>query len=1083
MTSRACASWAGLRRLSLRIHCLAPFMSIRRRIVWTFAAVLGPLAALVLAMLALPHLVDTEAYKAALARAVKEATGRELVVDGPVRFQILPTPRVSASRVHFANAPGAHGAQMIDVRWVGATPSWTALLRGRIEVERLTLYQPVIMLETDERGVPNWQFKPGAGGVQPDGAPAEGFHLAIGRLRLVQGTVSYTNPRTGQTIKAEKVDATASVGALSGPLSIVGSATVNGVPLSIELALGGPRPDGHKVSVALRLSSGRLAFEGRLSTFSPEAEARGHLSISTGTLTDFVADVMQAGGQRRSAPAASVAGGFSLDADVEYTPTRIALQDFRLAIGSETATGSLALEHDGTAPSLQGHVALPKLDLEDWLAVLQAPDAFSLQGAAGNGDRRPVPAARTLSPFPAEATVSLALDIAELGYRKDTIRGLSVALEIKEGRIAVPRLDAVLPGDMRLHATAAANAEDLQGEGNLSLQGPRLRDTLAWLGIDVSGVPAKALQTLELTGKLAATADGARISDLVVVLDGRPATGNGTVTFGEPMVIAASLQADTVDLDPYLADELTGGTVAAATADQAPAAGSAARPAPVGKTSPVFDLSAKVGKLILRRHALGGVEADIRVQGNVLTLNALKVADVLGGRIGLQGTVTDFGRTPRFDVAFDVSLPDAAKAAAAFGLPKMTAGTGGISAKGAAAGTAAAMTLRDTSIGLAGATVHTGGTLSLAPAFRFDLSTFRLQAQEAGRLLAAATGDAQAAAMGPVSASGTFKGDTAKIAFTGTLTALGTQMKGSVGAAFGTRPDVTVNLRVPGTLDLDRLLGIAPASAGNASPPSPPRSVTEKSFDLSALRGFDATVTLETSAVAFGTLKILYADLQARLRNGILALSKLTGQFYGGAVDFAGTLDASRNALAVNLSGSLQGIYLGEMLRGTAGRNSFGNDHLTVAVDGKIDVLNISVRGSGRSPGEIRSSLTGRGQVGGYLYPAVIDGSLGFASFATGVASIFSTEMGFSSAVLSAFVNQQSTVRGDLVISDGMVALSNHMVQGQNAVALINSRNSLASATTDTTISLDTGQRGSVDYVVTLTGPVSSPTMTTRGGN
>ena len=63
------------------------------------------------------------------------------------------------------------------------------------------------------------------------------------------------------------------------------------------------------------------------------------------------------------------------------------------------------------------------------------------------------------------------------------------------------------------------------------------------------------------------------------------------------------------------------------------------------------------------------------------------------------------------------------------------------------------------------------------------------------------------------------------------------------------------------------------------------------------------------------------------------------------------------------------------------------------------------------------------------------------------------------------------------------MSLNNHTVQGQNAVAQITSRTSLAAATTDTTIALDTGRRGSADYIVTVKGPVSSPTMTTRGGN
>jgi hypothetical protein len=35
--------------------------------------------------------------------------------------------------------------------------------------------------------------------------------------------------------------------------------------------------------------------------------------------------------------------------------------------------------------------------------------------------------------------------------------------------------------------------------------------------------------------------------------------------------------------------------------------------------------------------------------------------------------------------------------------------------------------------------------------------------------------------------------------------------------------------------------------------------------------------------------------------------------------------------VAVDLNGSLQGIYVGEMLRGTAGDNTFGDPNLTIA--------------------------------------------------------------------------------------------------------------------------------------------------------
>lgn len=1107
-------------------------MSVGRRIGWAAAAILGPLAA---AVVAAPYLIDAEAYKPALVEAVKAATGRVLVIEGPMKVTIFPEPRVSAQRVHFANAVGAKGAQMVDVRWVGATPSWQALLRGRAEIGRLTLYQPTIVLETDADGVPNWQFKPGAGAAQPEGAPAEGLHMAIGKLRIVQGTVSYTYPRTGHIIKAEKVDATASVGSLQGPLSIAGSATVNGVPLSLTISLSEAKAGGHDISFGLQAPSGKLDFKGRLSELNVNAEIKGQLAVATGGLTDFIATLVRASGEAVPTFDASVVGRFTFDGGIELTPTRLAVTDFTMAMGAETATGSLALD-EGKAPSLKGRVALPKVDLEKWQALLAQPEAFRPRARAANS-AAPAPAANaapapvatktttpakpaSLSPFPPEMDVSLVLEIAEIAYRKGTIRDLVAALEIQNGVITVPRFKAVLPGDMHLQATAATApppatpaatpptkpptktaaappaASAVLANGEISISGTKLRETLAWLAIDVSGVPPDKLQGLDLKGKLASTENGVQVTDLVAELDGQRIAGSGSVTWGVPLTAMATLQVDRFDLDAYLPAE----PAAQPPAPSEPAANAAAAPAvvpsllvpaappPPDKTAPLFALKAKVAKLDFRRQTLGGVEVDASVQGNLLKLNAAKVADLLGGKMDVAGSITDFGTAPRYDLTFNATLPDADKVIDYAGLPKFINGKiGAASASGGVVGNSSTLALRNASATLLGTTARMTGGLALGQNFRFDFASFNLQTQEAGRLLAVATGRPSSAAIGALSAAGAFKGDAKRVIFDGNLTALGTPLNGHVDATLGARPNITAKLRVPGTLDFDAWLGVsaAPASAGTPAPvvARSERVATGKPIDLSAFRAFDATLDLETSAVEIASIKVTYADMQAKLSNGVFTIGKLTGQFYGGAVDFIGTIDATKDALAVDLRGSLQGIYLGEMLRGTAGTNIFGNDHLTVSVDGKINVMDISVHGSGRTPAEIRNALTGRGQVGGLLYPAVTKGSLGFASFATGLGSLVSTEMGFNSAVLSGFINVQSTVIGELVLANNTISLHNHTVQGQNAVALITSNTSLTGATTDTTIALDTGRRGPADYVMTVKGPVSSPTMTTRGGN
>jgi uncharacterized protein involved in outer membrane biogenesis len=1111
-------------------------MSVRRRIGWALAALFGPL---LVAFAAAPYLVDVESYKPSLIEAVKDATGRELVIDGPMKLSVFPVPRISAQKVHFANAAGATGAQMIDVRWVGASPSWLALLRGRLEVGRVTLYQPTIVLETDANGVPNWQFQPGAGANQPAGAPAAGFHLAVGELRIVQGTISYTNPQSGQTLKAEDVAATASVGSLAGPFSIAGSATVNGVPLSLDFSLGAAEADGHATEFNLEVLSGTLDFKGTVSEVTADADVKGHLVVSTGALTDFIGTVVRATGQVPPRFNGSVVGNFTFDGGIEYAPTRLAVTDFKMSMAGETAMGTLVLD-EGKAPSLTGHVALARIDAEKWLALLAVPGAFqpstpqpavpsaapaAKPNAPAQAAAKPTAPAKStsLSPFPVDLDVALTLAITEVLYHKGAVHDVGLALEIHKGVITVPQFKAVLPGDMVLQANAttpvapattpakpATAAPAVQSSGEINLAGPRLRDTLAWLGIDVSGVPADKLQKLDLKGKLASTASGLQISDLAIDLDGQQATGSGAVTFAVPLTAVTTLQLDRFDLDAYMPAEppavpivpAVGAVTAATTAPPA----TKPAPPPPDKTLPVFGLKAKVAKLVFRKETLSGAEGDISVQGNLLKLSTVKVADLLGAKMNVQGSVSDFGTAPRFDVTFNATMPDADKLIDYAGLPKFANGKiGAASAGGGVSGTLDAITLRDATATLLGATMRATGTLVLGQNFRFDFPSFALQTQDASRLLAVATGR-PGASTGAIDATGAFKGDSQRAAFDGSLTAVGTAMTGHIDATLGKRPSIAANLRVPGTLDFDQWLGVADspppaapmpaAAAAPGAPPSappgaspvivpvaPPRAATGKPIDLGALRAFDATLTLETSAVAIASLKVNYADMQASLQNGLFKIAKLTGQFYGGAVDFNGTIDATKDALTLDLQGSLQGIYLGEMLRGTAGTNTFGNQNLMISVDGKISVMNIVLKGSGTTPEQIRNSLSGSGQVSGYIYPAVTGGSLSLASFATGVGSIFSTEMGLASATLAGFINRQSSVSGQLVLAGDKVTLQNHTVQGQNAVATITSQNSMTAATTDTTIALDTGRRGPADYVVTVKGPLSSPTMSTRGGN
>ncbi len=1020
-------------------------------------AVLG---SLLIAMELAPYLIDVEAYKPALIDAVRRTTGRDLVIDGPIRLHMFPVPGIGAGKVRFANALGAQGAQMIDVNWVSVTPSWSALLEGRIEVGTLTLYRPTIVLETDASGKPNWDFSPAARGTnQPAGAPAAGLHLAIGEVAIVRGTVRYTNPKTHKLFVVESLNASASVGSFDGPLAIAGRGTVNGVPLRLDLTVGPPTANGsmggNEATLAVQVAAGKLDFSGTISKVSPDASIVGHVSVETGLLTDYIVDLVRATGGTAPSFSGAVIGRFSFKSDIEILPERLAVKNFTLAMGHDQAKGMLTLT-PGPTPSIAGRVALNSLDLEKWQAIandqrfadLLAPVAASVPKQA-----------------PPQLSADVTLEVARLLYRQDAIRDLSVTLQVAKGVLDVPQINATLPGGLKLHMASG---------GVFFLGGPRLRDTLTWLGVDSSGVPPDKLGAITVGGRVTATPGHVDLTNAAFELDGQHGTGGASVTLAMPAAATLSLDLEQLDLDAYLPKAAP--TSATPQSPAAPIDSTAAASTAAPTSAPSFGLKAKVAKLLWRGETLNGAQIDGSVQGNLLKLNDVAVADLLGAKLGLRGTIQNFASDPHFDLSFNVAAPDTDRLLAYFELPKFLNGKiGAASASGGVAGTMASVVLRNVAADFLGLSGRASGKLDFTHPVAFDFSDFKLKTAEASRLATVASGHA-VASIGPLAFDGTFKGSSERAIFTGNLDILGTAIMGTLDATLGARPKVVANLDVPGTLDLFKSPAGPASSSAQAGPAAPTTdgAAAERPIDLSGLRAFDATLVLRAAGVSFASFKIAAATLDATLSQGVVKIGTLSGQLFGGGATFSGTVDASKPAPAINLNGDMRGVQLSEFLRGTAGTSSFGNDDLTVAVDGQIDATGIQLACKGASPADLRKTLQGSATRSGTLSPSLTEGSRSFALLAASVGSLFSSDMAFDSLMLENFIDHKNTVSGQLTVSGSAISTEHHTVQGANATAVIAGRTDVAAATVDLTADVSSGGDR---FVVTVKGPLSSPAI------
>src|SRR5882672_7662821 len=83
-----------------------------------------------------PHFVDWNRYlKSSITAAAKDATGRDLIIEGDIALTILPSPTFSAAKVHFANGAGGSVPDMATLESLDLRVALLPLLGGTVKVE------------------------------------------------------------------------------------------------------------------------------------------------------------------------------------------------------------------------------------------------------------------------------------------------------------------------------------------------------------------------------------------------------------------------------------------------------------------------------------------------------------------------------------------------------------------------------------------------------------------------------------------------------------------------------------------------------------------------------------------------------------------------------------------------------------------------------------------------------------------------------------------------------------------------------------------------------------------------------------
>lgn len=481
--------------------------------------------------------LDFNRLRPMIAESVKEATGRDFEIAGALRLGFGLTPIFVVEDVRLHNAVFGTRAEMIKARKLEAHLALLPLLRGRIEISRLVLVGPDILLETDEQGRSNWDFSredDPAPVSRPETAEEAALELPnLSAVRIDNGLLTYRNGITGKTTKIAISRFDGESAGLDAPLEIHLTATYDGIPFRVAgrlgafATLGSPGP--FPVDLNAEMSDVQLALKGVVNRPLAPASSKVSVSINSKNLK-ALGDLIKV-----PLPLETLAFSGQMTAD----PSGLTLTAIKARLGDSDLQGRLRLAPGKARWQITASLQSHHLDLADFAVAETTAD----NGAKANSlPKDMMEDGRLFSDMPLpfdileliDGTVDAKIDALTLGRLK--LNRAELTAKLHDGQLKIEPLSGVLAEGHLKGGMTLASADHGAAKIDLHL-----------LGIDLSSL-SEVFDTDEiLSGKAdlmaSVSGHGRSLRAMMSSLDGRASVvmGKGLVKSSYADLVGADL--------------------------------------------------------------------------------------------------------------------------------------------------------------------------------------------------------------------------------------------------------------------------------------------------------------------------------------------------------------------------------------------------------------------------------------------------------------------------------------------------------------------------------------------------------------
>jgi AsmA protein len=317
---------------------------------------------LVIAVFALPLLIDPNNYKTDIAALIRDKTGRDVAFEGNITVTVFPWIGLSTEKIVVSNKPGFQELPFISIAKSDIKVKLLPLFAQKIEVNTIALDGLILNLTKDKQGLSNWDDLIASNRQSPSPADVDNntqnispksalAALTVGGITIQNAQIKWDNQQTGKQLELKNINFTANKFVFGEPIKIDMAMTVSGKEFKF--------PGSVKLVTELRVD-----------------EELDHFDLKDSQL-DWISAEKPADGQ----PLAAIIN--TPDADINVAQQTLKLSNLQLQSGDIKLAAEINGEHIMDKASIQGSAVIapfnPSVAMKQWdIAFPTMSDAKAL---------------------------------------------------------------------------------------------------------------------------------------------------------------------------------------------------------------------------------------------------------------------------------------------------------------------------------------------------------------------------------------------------------------------------------------------------------------------------------------------------------------------------------------------------------------------------------------------------------------------------------------------------------------------------------------------------------------------------------